>query len=110
MEKNNLQMIINDLRSRRDALSLAHDNLEIESDNWNKAVIVISLMTGMLESIKLRMNWTSNVADLIPIAFSSIIACVSALIKFKNIPSLHSAGKSLNACLYIIHASLFTSG
>jgi len=87
MEKNNLQMIINDLRSRRDALSLAHDNLEIESDNWNKAVIVISLMTGMLESIKLRMNWTSNVADLIPIAFSSIIACVSALIKFKNIPS-----------------------
>ena len=87
MEKNNLQMIINDLRSRRDALSLAHENLKIESDNWNKAVIVISLMTGMLESIKLRMNWTSDVADLIPIALSSIIACVSALIKFKNFPS-----------------------
>jgi len=87
MEKNNLQMIINDLRSRRDALSLAHENLKIESDNWNKCVIVISLMTGMLESIKLRMNWTSDVADLIPIALSSIIACVSALIKFKNFPS-----------------------
>jgi hypothetical protein len=87
MEKNNLQMIINDLRSRRDALSLAHENLKIESDNWNKTVIVISLMTGMLESIKLRMNWTSNMADLIPIALSSIIACVSALIKFKNFPS-----------------------
>ena len=87
MEKNNLQMIINDLRSRRDALSLAHENLKIESDNWNKCVIVISLMTGMLESIKLRMNWTSDVADLVPIALSSIIACVSALIKFKNFPS-----------------------
>jgi len=87
MEKNNLQMIINDLRSRRDALSLAHENLKIESDNWNKTVIVISLMTGMLESIKLRINWTSNIADLIPIALSSIIACVSALIKFKNFPS-----------------------
>jgi hypothetical protein len=87
MKKNNLQMIINDLRSRRDALSLAHENLKIESDNWNKCVIVISLMTGMLESIKLRMNWTSDVADLIPIALSSIIACISALIKFKNFPS-----------------------
>ena len=87
MEKNNLQMIINDLRSRRDALSLAHENLKIESDNWNKGVIVISLMTGILESIKLRTNWSSNIADLIPIALSSIIACISALIKFKNIPS-----------------------
>ena len=87
MEKNNLQMIINVLRSRRDALNLAHENLKIESDNWNKCIIVISLMTGMLESIKLRMNWTSNIADLVPIALSSIIACVSALIKFKNFPS-----------------------
>jgi len=87
MEKNNLQMIINDLRSRRDALSLAHENLKIESDNWNKAVIVISLMTGMLESIKLRMGWNSNVVDLVPITLSSIIACISALIKFKNFPS-----------------------
>ena len=87
MEKNNLSMIINDLRSRRDALSLAHENLKMESDNWNKCVIVVSLMTGMLESIKLRMGWNSNIADLIPIALSSVIACISALIKFKNFPS-----------------------
>ena len=80
-------MIINDLRSRRDALSLAHENLKMESDNWNKCVIVVSLMTGMLESIKLRMGWNSNIADLIPIALSSVIACISALIKFKNFPS-----------------------
>ena len=80
-------MIINDLRSRRDALSLAHENLKLESDNWNKCVIVTSLMTGMFESIKLRMGWNSNVVDLVPIALSSIIACISALIKFKNIPS-----------------------
>ena len=87
MEKHPLSMIINDLRSRRDALSLAHENLKIESDNWNKAVIVTSLMTGMFESIKLRMGWNSNVVDLVPIALSSIIACISALIKFKNFPS-----------------------
>ncbi len=80
-------MIINDLRSRRDALSLAHENLKMESDNWNKCVIVVSLMTGMLESIKLRMGWNSNIADLIPIALSSVIACISALIKFKIFPS-----------------------
>jgi len=87
MEKHSLSMIINDLRSRRDALSLAHENLKIESDNWNKCVIVTSLMTGMFESIKLRMGWNSNVVDLVPIALSSIIACISALIKFKNFPS-----------------------
>ena len=87
MEKHSLYMIINDLRSRRDALSLAHENLKIESDNWNKCVIVTSLMTGMFESIKLRMGWNSNVVDLVPIALSSIIACISALIKFKNFPS-----------------------
>ena len=87
MEKHPLSMIINDLRSRRDALSLAHENLKIESDNWNKAVIVTSLMTGMFESIKLRMGCNSNVVDLVPIALSSIIACISALIKFKNFPS-----------------------
>jgi len=87
MEKHSLSMIINDLRSRRDALSLAHENLKMESDNWNKCVIVVSLMTGMLESIKLRMGWNSNIADLIPIALSSVIACISALIKFKNFPS-----------------------
>ena len=80
-------MIINDLRSRRDALSLAHENLKLESDNWNKCVIVTSLLTGMFESIKLRMGWNSNVVDLVPIALSSIIACISALIKFKNFPS-----------------------
>jgi hypothetical protein len=87
MEKHSIQMIINDLRSRRDALSLAHENLKVESDSWNKAVIVTSLMTGMFESIKLRMGWNSNVVDLVPIALSSIIACISALIKFKNFPS-----------------------
>ena len=87
MQKHSLSMIINDLRSRRDALSLAHENLKLESDNWNKCVIVTSLLTGMFESIKLRMGWSSNVVDLVPIALSSIIACISALIKFKNFPS-----------------------
>jgi FtsZ-binding cell division protein ZapB len=40
MEKTSLIMIVNDLRSRRDALSLAHEQLKSDSDSWNKCVIV----------------------------------------------------------------------
>ena len=86
MEKNTIGMIINDLRSRRDALSLAHEQLKKEYDDWNKCIIVISLMTGMFESIKIKMGWDSNIVALVPIALSSIIASVSALIKFKKFP------------------------
>jgi hypothetical protein len=87
MEKVSLPMIINDLRSRRDCLSFAHENLKLESDNWNKCIIVVSLATGFFESMKMKMGWDSNVVSLVPIALSSIIACISALIKFKNFPS-----------------------
>ena len=87
MEKTTLPMIINDLRSRRDTLSLAHEQLKKDSDNWNKAIIVLSLGTGMFESAKIQMGWNSNVAILVPIALSSIIACISALIKFRNFPA-----------------------
>ena len=87
MEKNDLQKIINDLRVRRDALSLAHEQLKKDSDSWNKCIIVISLMTGMFESAKIQMGWKSNITTLVPIALSSIIACISALIKFRNFPA-----------------------
>jgi len=87
MEKNNLQMIINDLRSRRDTLSLAHEQLKKDSDSWNKAIIVLSLGTGMFESAKIQMGWKSYITTLVRIALSSIIACISALIKFRNFPS-----------------------
>ena len=87
MEKTSLSMIINDLRSRRDALSLAHEQLKTDSDSWNKCVIVLSLATGMFESVKIQMAWNNNIVALVPIALSSIIACISALIKFRNFPS-----------------------
>lgn len=79
-------MIINDLRSRRDALSFAHEQLKKDNDDWNKGVIVLSLLTGLFESIKMKMEWDSNIVALVPIALSSLIACVSALIKFRNFP------------------------
>ena len=84
MEKSTLSMIIQDLKSKRDALSLAHEQLKKDNDDWNKCIIVLSLATGMFESCKIKMGWDNNLVALVPILLSSIIASISALIKFKN--------------------------
>jgi hypothetical protein len=86
MEKSTLPMIIQDLKSKRDALSLAHEQLKKDSDDWNKCIIVLSLVTGMFESMKIKMGWDSDLVALVPIALSSVIASISALIKFKKFP------------------------
>jgi len=87
MEKRELNQIIQDLKAKRDALSLAHEELKRENDSWNKCVIIVSLTTGMFESMKLQMGWNNNIVLLVPIALSSVIAMISALIKFKNFPN-----------------------
>ena len=86
MEKNNLKEVINDLKAKRDALSLAHEQLKKDNDDWNKCIIVLSLVTGMIESAKIKMGWDNDAVALIPVVMSSIIASVSALIKFKKFP------------------------
>ena len=86
IEKHTLPMIIQDLKSKRDALSLAHEQLKKDNDDWNKCIIVISLTTGMFESMKIKMGWESDIVALVPILLSSVIASVSALIKFKKFP------------------------
>lgn len=86
MEKSTLPLIVQDLKSKRDALSLAHEQLKKDSDDWNKCIIVLSLLTGMFESMKIKMGWESDVVALVPIALSSVIASISALIKFKKFP------------------------
>ena len=86
MEKKSLSKIIQDLKSKRDALSLAHEQLKKDNDDWNKTIIILSLSTGMFESMKIKMDWTSNIVALVPIFLSSVIASVSALIKFKKFP------------------------
>ena len=87
MEKRELNQIIQDLKAKRDALSLAHEELKRENDSWNKCVIIVSLTTGMFESMKLQMGWHNNIVLLVPIGLSSVIAMISALIKFKNFPN-----------------------
>ena len=87
MEKRELNQIIQDLKAKRDALSLAHEELKRENDSWNKCVIIVSLTTGMFESMKLQMGWNNNIVLLVPIGLSSVIAMISALIKVKNFPN-----------------------
>ena len=86
MEKTTIKEIVNDLKAKRDALSLAHEQLKKDNDDWNKCIIVLSLATGMIESAKIKMGWNSNGMVLLPIIMSSIIASISALIKFKKFP------------------------
>lgn len=86
MEKNNLILIINDLRSKRDALSLAHEELKSNNDDWNKGIILLSLTGGLLESAKMKLNLTGAGWGLLPILISSVIASMSSLIKFRKYP------------------------
>ena len=86
MEKDTIHEVVNDLKAKRDALCLAHEQLKKDNDDWNKCIIVLSLMTGMFESMKIKMGWDNNAVALVPIGLSSIIASISALIKFKKFP------------------------
>tara|TARA_R100000654_G_scaffold25536_1_gene49036 strand:- start:400 stop:1023 length:624 start_codon:yes stop_codon:yes gene_type:complete len=87
MKKESLDDVINDLRSRRDCLSLAHESIKAKSDRYNKIIIVLSLVTGAIESTKIKMGWNSDTVALIPIFMSSIIGMISALAKFEDFPT-----------------------
>jgi len=84
MIKDHIDEIRNDLKSKRDALLIGHQNLKKDSDGWNKAIIIISLIGGLTESIKMRLELTGAGFALLPIIFSAITAAMSALIRFRN--------------------------
>jgi len=84
MEKSDIKMMTNDLRAKRDALSMAHSELKKESDKWNKIIICLSLLTGGFESMKIQMGWQTDEVKLVPILMSSVIAGCSSIIKFKG--------------------------
>ena len=87
MEKTTIFDIRADLKAKRDALSLAHEELKKDSDDWNKCVIVLSLFNGMIETIKIQLQLDSDGFRLLPIFISSIIAIISSLIKFRDFPA-----------------------
>jgi len=84
MIKDDISEVRNDLKSKRDALLIGHQNLKKDSDDWNKAIIVISLISGLSESIKMRLNLTGAGYALLPIILSSITATMASLMKFRN--------------------------
>ena len=87
MKKENLEDIIYDLKARMDCLSLAHEAIKAKSDQYNKVIIVLSLVTGAIESTKIKMGWNSSAVALIPIFMSSVIGMISALAKFEDFPT-----------------------
>jgi len=84
MIKDSLGEIRNDIKSKRDALLIGHQQLKKDSDDWNKAIIVISVIAGLMESIKMRLHLTGAGWQLLPIILSSITATMASLIKFRN--------------------------
>ena len=86
MEQQTLLSIRADLKAKRDALSLCHEELKKDSDDWNKTIIVLSLVNGMIETVKIQLQLNSSGFKLLPIFISSIIAIVSSLIKFRDYP------------------------
>lgn len=86
MIKDDIHEVCNDLRAKRDALANFHQQLKRENDNWNKAVITLSLFGGFIESVKMQLGLETSFWKLAPIGISSIIAIMSSLIKFKKFP------------------------
>ena len=84
MIKDSIDEIKNDLRSKRDALAMAHQQLNMDSNSWNQAIIGLSLTTGLIESIKMKLGLDGAGWALVPIILSSITAACSSLIKFRN--------------------------
>lgn len=84
MIKDTIEDIRADLKSKRDALLIGHQNLKKDSDDWNKAIIIISLVSGLAESIKMRLELKGAGWTLLPIILSSITATMASLMKFRN--------------------------
>ena len=84
MIKDDISEVVNDLRSKRDALAMAHQQLTQDANSWNQTTIALSLTTGLIESIKMKLNLTDAGWSLVPIVLSSITAACSSLIKFRN--------------------------
>ena len=83
MEKLTLVKIRAHLKASRDSLSLAHESLKTECDQYNKLIIFISLASSLFESAKMTLQWDEPAITLLPIFLSSIVAGISSYIKFK---------------------------
>ena len=87
-----LKKILLETRLNRDAIMLAHNDVNILQDKYNKFIIVLSLFSAFFESIKgqldlaERKDFLSPLSILMPILLTTVLGIVSSMMKFKKFP------------------------
>lgn len=83
---------LTELRAKRDAIALHHEELKAKNDRYNIVIIVTSLFCAFMETFKLQLQLgqqggvVSHVAMLMPIFLTTIVSIISSLLKFKKFP------------------------
>ena len=81
-----LNIKINEISIKRDALMLSHYKLNNDQDFYNKFIIMLSLMSAFFESTKAQLNlaerndWISPVSILTPILLSTVLGIISSFL------------------------------
>ena len=99
-----------ELRSKRDAVGIHYGALKKTQDNFQKVIIVLSLFTALLETVKTQLNLTqsnnsvvSNSSAVCPIFLSTIVGIISSLLKFRDFPQkLENDSKAIEKASYAI--------
>ena len=87
-----LNIKINEISVKRNALMLSHNYLNKQQDFYNKFIIILSLMSAFFESTKAQLHlsqrddWIAPVSVLAPILLSTVLGIISSLMKFKKFP------------------------
>ena len=101
-----------EIRIKRDAVDLHHESLRKQTDNFNKCIIILSLFTAFVETLKTTLNLTdatehgyivSSLAKIAPIGISTVTAVISSLMKFRKFPErmedLTKASEKFSHCV-----------
>jgi len=103
---------LHEIRIKRDAVDLHHESLKSQNDKFNKTIIILSLFTAFVETLKTTLNLTdarehgyimSSLAKIAPIGISTVTAVISSLMKFKKFPErmedLTKASEKFSHCV-----------
>ena len=89
----------------RDALSFYLTDVRIRHNQYNIAIIIISLITALFEAIKNEMNWNDNTSELgkfsslLPIALATFTGFVSSMLKFERLAEkIEDTTKAIEKC------------
>ena len=100
-----LKKILLETRLNRDAIMLAHNDVNVLQDKYNKFIIILSLFSAFFESIKgqldlaERKDFIGPLSILMPILLTTILGIVSSMMKFKKFPErMELLTKSTEKC------------